>query len=123
MIHESPLNKHKSSVHERKKPYTCQDCNACFYKKADLNEHISSIHTDKKKLQSVPLTNFRFELIKAQCGRHSVSELAKFLTINRNTLRNKLKEFEIKFPTSPFGDPCRFRKQQISPLVHEKKDT
>ena len=51
LIHESPLNKTKSSVHERKKPYTC------FYKKADLNEHISSIHTDKKKLQSVPLTS------------------------------------------------------------------
>ena len=62
-IQNTPLNDHISSVHERKKPYTSHDCNASFFKKGYLNEHISSNHENKKKMQLVPLTDARFQMV------------------------------------------------------------
>ena len=74
----SPQNEHISSIHGREKPYTCSDFNSRFYKIYDLNEHIASNHENNKK--SVPLTNDRFQKVKQQCGRHSLSK------VNINTL-------------------------------------
>ena len=34
-----PLNKHISSLHERKKPFNCSDCNTNFETKHKLNDH------------------------------------------------------------------------------------
>ena len=38
-----------------------------FSKKAYLNEHISSNHENKKKMQSVPLTDARFQMVIENC--------------------------------------------------------
>ena len=50
----------------------------------------------------------RLELVKSQCGRHSLSELAKLIHISKTTLKSKIDQLEIKFPKSPFGAPCHF---------------
>lgn len=107
-VQNSPLNTHISSVHEGKKPYFFDICNNYFNKKAKLNEHIASTHSDKKKLQSLPLTDSRLKMIKEQCGRYSLTQLAKYFPINLNTLRNKINKLNIEFPKSPFGSQCSF---------------
>ena len=84
-----------------------------------MKKHIASNHEDEKKFQSVPLTDARLELVKEQCGRHSLSEMAKFFPINKTTLKNQIDKQKVEFPKSPFGSPCNFCKNENSP--HEKK--
>ena len=50
-----------------------------------------------------------------------MSQLAKLSQVNRNSLKNKLKEQQVNFPDSPFGDPCYFCEKSSISLVHEKK--
>ena len=66
-----------TSVHDGKKSFICNDCNICFKKRGTLNEHIATNH-EGKKLKSLPLTESRLELVKDQCGRHTLSELASY---------------------------------------------
>ena len=42
------LNSHIASVHEGKKPFKCDICNASFTKTGNLNRHVASIHERKK---------------------------------------------------------------------------
>ena len=91
-MHKSPLNDHIPSVHEGMKPYSCADGTAKFEKKSKLNEHIVSAHEGKKSLPSVPLTENLLELGKDQCGHHTVCEMAKFLSVNKQTLGNMIKQ-------------------------------
>ena len=42
------MNKHIASVHEEKKPFKCDICDAKFANKPNLNRHIAAIHNGKK---------------------------------------------------------------------------
>ena len=42
---------HHESVHEEKRPYKCNICDANFARKAHLNVHLASIHEGKKPFQ------------------------------------------------------------------------
>ena len=44
----SSLKRHKSEIHERKKPLNCPLCYATLGTKSALKTHISSIHEGKK---------------------------------------------------------------------------
>ena len=39
---------HIASVHERKKPYQCTNCNQSYAKKDNLKVHVAAIHEGKK---------------------------------------------------------------------------
>ena len=56
------------------------------------------------------MTEGKLELIKGQCGRHSINEMAKFFTLSKATLMRRIAKLKIKFPKSPFGSPCHFCK-------------
>ena len=45
---KSNLNKHIASVHDGKKPFKCNICEASFPQKQNLNIHIASVHEGKK---------------------------------------------------------------------------
>ena len=76
-----------------------------------------------KKLKSVPLTEGKLEIIKGQCGRHSISQIAKFFTLSKATLMRRIAKLEIKFPKSPFGSPCHFCKIENNTYKENEKNT
>ena len=43
------LNVHVSTVHEGKKQFQCEICDANFGQKSNFNEHIAKAHEGKKK--------------------------------------------------------------------------
>ena len=49
---------HIATVHEKKKPYECDICNACFARKYHLKSHVESIHHERKKSRKCSLCNF-----------------------------------------------------------------
>ena len=42
------MNDHIESVHEGKKPFKCNECDAAFSVKRSLKMHIESVHEGKK---------------------------------------------------------------------------
>ena len=42
------LNRHVASVHEKKKPFQCSICDSSFAEKSKLKGHISSVHEKKR---------------------------------------------------------------------------
>ena len=45
------MNQHVAVVHEGKKPFECELCNACFSKKVGLETHISMVHDGNKSFE------------------------------------------------------------------------
>ena len=45
------MNQHVAVVHEGKKPFECELCDACFSKKVGLETHISMVHDGKKSFE------------------------------------------------------------------------
>ena len=41
--------KHIASVHENKKPFTCENCDEASSVKGNMKEHIESVHGGKKQ--------------------------------------------------------------------------
>ena len=76
-----------------------------------------------KKLKSMPLTEGKLEIIKGQCGRHSISQVAKFFTLSKTTLMRRIAKLEIKFPKSPFGSPCHFCRIENNTNKENEKNT
>ena len=50
-LHQTHVHRSKDrekSVHERKKPFKCNDCGTAFSQKGDLKIHIEQVHEGKK---------------------------------------------------------------------------
>ena len=46
--HQSIMNQHIATVHEGKKPFKCEACDARFGRKDTMNQHIEAKHEGKK---------------------------------------------------------------------------
>ena len=51
--HNHHLNRHVATVHEGKKQFKCDVCNVKFGQKCDLNKHVFTVHESNKPLQSI----------------------------------------------------------------------
>ena len=65
------LDQHISDVHEKLKPYKCDDCGESFAQKSSLDKHIASQHREDLKLVKCPDCDLKF--------KHS-KELEKHIT-------------------------------------------
>ena len=45
------MEKHIESIHEKKRPYECSKCDACFTQSHVLKKHIISVHEGNKDYQ------------------------------------------------------------------------
>ena len=60
---KSSLNKHAATVHERKKQFKCDLCNAQFITKQSMKVHISTVHEGTKQ--------FKCDICNAMFGHKS----------------------------------------------------
>ena len=63
------LKKHLASVHEGKKPFTCNFCDTSFREKGSLKKHTASVHERKKPFKcSVCDTSFA---VRGNLNKHA----------------------------------------------------
>jgi uncharacterized Zn-finger protein len=82
------LRQHVSTVHEKKKTFSCSDCTKCFGHKSSLKTHIEIVH--EKKTYNC-----------SQCGKSLRS--AYNLSVHIQTVHEKQKKFICEFCTKAFG--------------------
>ena len=58
------MNKHIATVHEGKKQFKCDICNANFGQKGDRNRHVTTVHEGKKP--------FKCDICNAKFGKWTV---------------------------------------------------
>ena len=82
------LKKNISTVHEKKKTFSCADCTKCFGHKSSLKTHIKIVHEKKTYTCS-------------QCGKALRSSYN--LSAHVETVHEKQKKFICEFCTKAFG--------------------
>ena len=45
---DAHFNSPKASIHERDKPFQCNECDSCFARSSQLTVHVTSVHERKK---------------------------------------------------------------------------
>ena len=65
------MHRHVAIVHEGKKPFKCDICDARFSRKDPLNVHIASIHEEKKPF-NCEICDKKFSQ-RGSMNRHKVS--------------------------------------------------
>ena len=51
MLHAGSLNNHVVKVHDGKKQFTCDICNANFVLNVTFNRHVETVHEEKKQFK------------------------------------------------------------------------
>ena len=82
------LGQHISTVHEKKKPFSCADCTKCYANAKTLKSHIELVHKNKTYTCS-------------KCGK--VLRSAHNLSAHVQTVHEKLKNFNCELCTKAFG--------------------
>ena len=115
---------------DKNKVVECSLCNETFLKKDEFFKHLRSMHTREimEKLDnSKPEKRFRrpdehisemIELVKSQCGNHSVPSMARTLKMPKCTIFNKIKQQSIVF--SKHEGDCHFCKMKKNMVKNDE---
>ena len=86
--------------------FECTICNETFEKKLDMFQHLKSTHDSeitqkivetKKKSFSTEHIDKMMDIVKSQCGNHSINSMAQMVKLNTTTVRIRIRKEGIVF--------------------------
>ena len=86
--------------------FECTICNETFEKKLDMFQHLKSTHDSeitqkiaatKKKSFSKEHIDKMMDIVKSQCGNHSINSMAEMVKLNTSTIRIRIRMEGIVF--------------------------
>jgi hypothetical protein len=114
------------------KIFECTICNETFEKKIDMFQHLKSTHDSeitqkiaatKKKSFSKEHIDKRMDIVKSQCGNHSIGSMAMMVKLSTATIKDRIRKENMVF-TKQEGE-CYFcvkKKSHLEPR-DKKYDT